>query len=133
MCRMCKNREETVTHIISECSKLAQLEYKKRHDKVAGAVHWSLCERYYIKRSEQWYQHTTEPVIETQSVKILWDMNIQTDHVIEHRRPDIVVVDKDKKRALLIDIAVPADARVEEKEQEKMDRYQDLARKLKRL
>jgi len=28
---------------------------------------------------------------------------------------------------------VPADARVEEKEQEKMDRYQDLARELKRL
>jgi len=42
MCRMCKNREETVTHIISECSKLAQLEYKKNHDKVDGDVHWSL-------------------------------------------------------------------------------------------
>jgi len=41
------------------------------------------------------------------------DMSIQTDHVIEHRRPDIIVVDKDNKRALLIDIAVPADARVE--------------------
>ena len=120
MCRMCKNREETVTHIISECSKLAQLEYKTH--KVAGAVHWSL-----------WYQHTAEPVIETESVKILWDMNIQTDHSIEHRRPDIVVVDKDNKRALPIDIVVPADASVEKKEQEKMDRYQDLARELKRL
>jgi len=42
MCRRCKNREKTVTHIISECSKLAQLEYKKTHDKVAGAVHWGL-------------------------------------------------------------------------------------------
>jgi len=59
-------------------------------------------------------------------VKILRDMNIQTDHVIEHRRPDIIIVDKDNKRALLIDIAVPADARVEEKEQEMRDRYQDL-------
>ena len=59
-------------------------------------------------------------------MKILRDMNIQTDHVIEHRRPDIIIVDKDNKRALLIDIAVPADARVEEKEQEMRDRYQDL-------
>jgi len=41
-CRMCMNREETVTHIISEYSKLAQMEYRKRHDKVTGAVHWSL-------------------------------------------------------------------------------------------
>jgi len=64
----------------------------------------------------------TELVIETDSVKILWDMNIQTDHVTEHRQPDIVVIDKDNKRALLIDIAVPADAKVEEKEQEKTDR-----------
>jgi len=29
-CRMCKDREETVAHLTSECSKLAQLEYKKR-------------------------------------------------------------------------------------------------------
>ena len=65
-------------------------------------------------------------------MKILWDMNIQMDHVIEHRRPNIVVINKDKK-ALLIDIAVPADARVEEKEQEKINRYQALARELKRL
>jgi len=42
-------------------------------------------------------------------------------------------VNKDNKTALLIDIAVPADAKVEEKEQVKMDRYQDLARELKRL
>jgi len=39
----------------------------------------------------------------------------QTDHVTEHRRLDIVVIDKDNKRALLIDIAVPADARVKRK------------------
>ena len=109
-------------YIIRECSKLAQLEYKKSHDKIDGAVHWSLCETYHIKHSEQWYQHMTELVIETDSVKILWDMNIQTDHVTEHRQPDIVVIDKDNKRALLIDIAVPADAKVEEKEQEKTDR-----------
>jgi len=66
-------------------------------------------------------------------MKIFWGMNVQMDHVIEHRRPNIVVIDKDNKRALLIDITVPGDARVEQKEHEKMDRYQDLARKLKRL
>ena len=84
----------------------------------------------HIKYSEQWYQHTAKLVIETQSVKILWDMNFQMDHVIEHRRPDIVVVDKENMKALLIDIAVPADAREGAK---KMDKCQDLARDLKRL
>ena len=36
-------RGDYVAHIASECSKLAKLEYKVRHDNVAGAVHWSLC------------------------------------------------------------------------------------------
>jgi len=43
--------------------------------------------------------------------------------VIEHRRPGITVVDKDKQTALLIDITIPWDARVDEKEQEKIDKY----------
>ena len=38
-CRMCKDRAETVAQLTSECSKLEQLEYKKRHDKVAEIVH----------------------------------------------------------------------------------------------
>ena len=31
-CRLCCDREETINHIISECSKLEQKEYKARHD-----------------------------------------------------------------------------------------------------
>ena len=37
--RMCKQADETVSHIVSECGKMAQSEYKGRHDKVATAVH----------------------------------------------------------------------------------------------
>ena len=31
-CSLCGDRDETINHIISECSKLAQKEYKNRHD-----------------------------------------------------------------------------------------------------
>ena len=31
-CRLCGDRDETMNHMISECSKLAQKEYKTRHD-----------------------------------------------------------------------------------------------------
>ena len=34
-CRLCGDREKTINHIISECSKLAQKEYKTRHDWVS--------------------------------------------------------------------------------------------------
>jgi len=53
--------------------------------------------------------------------------------VIKHRRSDIVVVDRDKNRAFLIDIAVPSDTGVGEKEQEKVDKYQYPTTQIKRL
>ena len=34
-CRMCEQNNETISHIVSECPKLAQKEYKKRHDNLA--------------------------------------------------------------------------------------------------
>ena len=46
-----------------------------------------------------------------------------TDHLIHARRPDIVVVDKDTKECLVIDIAVPGDKRMKKmKEDEKCDK-----------
>ena len=41
-CRLCSDREETINSIISECSKLAQKEYKFRRDWVGLLIHWVL-------------------------------------------------------------------------------------------
>ena len=38
-CRLCGDRDETINHIISEFSKLAQKEYKIRHDWVGEVIH----------------------------------------------------------------------------------------------
>ena len=45
-CRMFKQNNETISHIVSGCPKLVQMEYKKRHDNVARADHWDLTEKY---------------------------------------------------------------------------------------
>jgi len=37
---------------VSECKKLAQREYKRRHDNVVKMVHWKLCKRLNFKRSD---------------------------------------------------------------------------------
>ena len=34
LCRMCGTRNETISHMVSERGKLAQKEYKRRHDSV---------------------------------------------------------------------------------------------------
>ena len=44
-CRLCRDRDETVNQIISECSKLAQKEYKIRYDWMGTVIYWELCKR----------------------------------------------------------------------------------------
>ena len=41
-----------------------------------------------------------------ESVKILWDFQIQTDKMVTANQPDIVVVDKHQGTALVIEAAI---------------------------
>ena len=45
-CRLCSDRDETINHIISKCSKLAQKEYKARHDWVGKVIPWEMCKKF---------------------------------------------------------------------------------------
>ena len=45
-CRLCGGRDEMINHIISECSKLAQKEYKARHDWVGKVIHWKMYKKF---------------------------------------------------------------------------------------
>ena len=57
LCRLCGDSTETVRCVISGCRKLAQEEYRKRHDKVALRVHWERCRKYGIECTDMWYDH----------------------------------------------------------------------------
>ena len=60
----------------------------------------------------------------------MWDFSIQTD-VIEARRPDLVVADKERS-CKIIDFSVPGESRIEEKK-DKTEKYQDLGRELQKI
>ena len=42
---MCKKVDESIDHIVSGCSKLAQKEYKRRYDNLVKIVHWKLARK----------------------------------------------------------------------------------------
>ena len=42
--------------------------------------------------------HNLESVLENYTHKLLWDFEIQTDHVISVRRPDLIIINKKKKK-----------------------------------
>ena len=100
---------------------------------MAKKVHRDLCRKHGIEHSDEWYEHTPEGVVENEAVKILWDINVQCDNVIQARRLDVIVIHKEKNKALIVEIAVPADTRIVEKELEKVEKYQDLKKEIKRL
>ena len=51
LCRLHGEKGEHVTHLISEYKKLAQKEFKRRHDNVTRIVHWKLCGLYHLKQA----------------------------------------------------------------------------------
>ena len=94
-CRLCGDRDETINHMISECSKLAQKEYKARHDWVGKMIHWEMCKKFKFDHANKWYMHNPAPVLGNDTHKLLWDFDIQTDHLIS---PDLIIINKKKKR-----------------------------------
>ena len=90
-----------------------------------------MCEKYNLERKEKWYEDCPESVVEDDGVKLIWDINIQCDNVMEARRPNLILVDKKVKSCVIIDVAVPDDCRIHAKEIEKVENYQNLERELK--
>ena len=74
--------DESTDDIISGCSKLAQKDYKRRHN-LGKIVHWKLARKYNFEAGDKWYGHEAESVLENEDYKILLYFSIQTDHVIE--------------------------------------------------
>ena len=104
----------------------SQKKYKRRHDNLGEIVHWKFARKCKFQAGDKWYKNELESILENEDYEILWDFSIQTDHVIEARRPDLVVVDKKERSCKIIDFAVPGDSRIEEKEKDKIEKYQDL-------
>ena len=70
-------------------------------------VHWKLTKNFNF-----------DSILESGNYKIYWDFSIQSDHIIEAWRPDF---------------AVPRKCKIEEKEQEETEKYQDLRRELRKI
>ena len=68
------------------------------------------------------------------SHKLLWNFNIQTDHLIPARRPDLIIIKpKEKENLQNCRLCCSAEHRINLKENEKKDKYLDHARELKKL
>ena len=82
------------------------------------------------------YMHNHALGQQNDTQKRLLNFDIQMNHLISVRRPDLIIIKKKKKEkkiCKIINFTVPTDHRIKLKECGKRDKYLDLARELKKL
>ena len=62
-CTSCGDRDETISHIKSECSKVVQKEYQTRHKWVGKMTHWHFCIKFKFEHTSKVYMHKPESVL----------------------------------------------------------------------
>ena len=67
-CSFCGN--EAINHIICKCIKLAQSEYKTRHDWAEKVIYWELCKKFKFDHTNKWYMHNPESVLDNETHKL---------------------------------------------------------------
>ena len=135
LCRLCHKFNENVAHLSSGCGELAQVDYRRRHDKMGLRVYWELLGKYGLKRNPKWYEQTVESVRKSEDglVEIWWDRPVATTKQLDHNRPDVVVIDKREDDGVIVDFSVPIDVNVAKVEVEKVNRYDPLRVELERI
>ncbi|KAL1256585.1 hypothetical protein QQF64_012130 [Cirrhinus molitorella] len=85
-----------------------------------------ICKELGVEVPDKWYENAPQPVENTDYCTIMWDKSDFTDLTISANRPDIIVHNKKDKMCLVIDVAIPVDHNVVEKENDKLIKYKSL-------
>jgi hypothetical protein len=64
---------------------------------------------------------------------VLWSQGVHTDREVTANRPDIIIKNKKEKTCILMDVAIPADRNVVQKEAEKILKYKSLCIEIQRM
>ena len=139
ICRICHSSKESTTHILTSCTPIAQSLYKARHDKMLRPIYYRLLEKYDLLNQQKllpWYcQPPPLATVENSRAKIFWDVQHLLSTCPEEgaNKPDIVVLDKEKDMAYVIEGTICEIGKIEERTLTKQNKYTDLLYGLKRL
>ena len=125
-CRLCGNDPESVSHILTGCSALAQTKYLERHNHALNILFFEVLRSLNItEKSLPWYSPIKpKPVYENEQTVAYWDVPLFADQTtVLANRIDVTVVDKVKKEVLLIEMTCPWVENREKKSAEKTSKY----------
>eukprot|EP00112_Aurelia_sp_Birch-Aquarium-sp1_P001069 Seg1108.8 transcript_id=Seg1108.8/GoldUCD/mRNA.D3Y31 product="hypothetical protein" protein_id=Seg1108.8/GoldUCD/D3Y31 len=121
-CSICKQAEETVVHLLSSCTAIAQTLYKARHDKMLRPV-------YHLIRAKVEFDGSNYGIPWYKQALLLLDKRPSNNAI----RPDILIIDKEARKISLIEGTICAPGCVAKREKEKQDKYSEMRKSLERL
>ena len=129
-CRVCRETDEIVEHIVAGCKVLANSEYLAQHNiaLMIMAVNWAK-EYELIDNEVIWYKERWERgvVLENKRGKLFWDFEFNFRKTTTARRPDLILEVKEKKKIWICDMACPQQQNTATKRLEKLTKYRQLA------
>ena len=55
-------------------------------------IHWELCNKFKFDHTNKWYMYNPASVRENETHKLLRDFDVQADHLILARQPDLIII-----------------------------------------
>ena len=96
-------------------------------------MHYSICKALGIETADKRYTNMPKPMYGEGDVTVLWNQAVHTDIEVTANRPDIIIKNKKEKTCTLIDVAIPADRNVAQKEVENKLKYESLCIEIQRI
>lgn len=120
-CRHCKAAPETTAHILTTCKKWRTNWNINRHDAVVRNLHYVLCKKADIRSPH--YSEKIPSVVKNGKLEVWSNQPVQTKGKIKHNRPDLIYWDNERKRALVIEVAISDTANMVSQEGLKKAKY----------
>ena len=119
-CRKCRITTESIQHVTAGCTILAPTEYLRRHNDMGKVYHQAIAlTTKLLKVGIEPYRYFPKAVLENARYRLYWDTPMVTDRSIAHNRPDVVLIDKERKSVTVIDFIVPLDENLQRAYNEK--------------
>ena len=135
-CRLCSKNQESVMHLMSNCSKFLNTVYKSRHDNAFKCFVFPLLKQLdLIDKDTVWYTNNkVKSYYENNLAKFWWDIPEYTGRedpkCLELRplRPDgkLELISENKRKIYLLEMSVPWIYNREIKLKEKVDKYEHI-------
>ena len=119
-CRVCREGDETIGHIVSSCKPHMWSLYKERHDRVIYQLLKAFARKLevVVPGSIKWGVDGWHGVaaLEGARAKIAVDLSVPTDRQLSDRRPDLILYLKGERKIVILEGAVAWEPLLAERE-----------------